>query len=74
LKSKAGRCSGADLCFWDIFTSVSDITFKRDAEVTNALRAFFSLLPSEALPAVIEGGVCPSTMAFENKQWPQQMR
>jgi len=74
LKSKAGRCSGADLGFWDIFTNVLDITFKREAEVTIALRALFSLLPREALPAVIEDGVLPSTMAFENKQWPQQMR
>ena len=57
LKSKAGRCSGADLGFWDIFTSVLDTTFKREAEVTSALRALFSMLPSEALPAVVEDGV-----------------
>ena len=38
LKSKAGRCSGADLGFWDGFASVLDITLKHKTKVTIALR------------------------------------
>ena len=60
LKSKAGRCSGADLGFWDGFTSVLDITFKDSAEVTMAVRVVLSSLPSEALRAMITDGLVPA--------------
>ena len=36
LKSKVGRCSGADLGFWDGFASVLDITLKHKTKVTIA--------------------------------------
>ena len=38
LKSKVGRCSGADLGFWDGFASVLEITLKHKTKVTIALR------------------------------------
>ena len=38
LKSKVGRCSGADLGFWDGFASVLDITLKHKTKVTIARR------------------------------------
>ena len=38
LKSKVGRCSGADLGFWEGFASVLDITLKHKTKVTIALR------------------------------------
>ena len=36
LKSNVGRCSGADLGFWDGFASVLDITLKHKTKVTIA--------------------------------------
>ena len=38
LKSKVGRCSGADLGFWEGFASVLDMTLKHRTKVTMAPR------------------------------------
>ena len=67
LKSKVGRCSGADLGFWDSFASVLDITLRHKTKVTIALRGGreFFWLP-EALRPCSKTVLCPSTMAFAN--------
>ena len=72
LKSKLGRCSGADLGFWDGFASVLDITLKHKTKVTIALRdgRFFS--EAKRCGRFSKAVLCPSTMAFAHKQWPQQ--
>ena len=73
LKSKVGRCSGADLGFWEGFASVLDMTLKHRTKVTMALRGGRAFLDDGCAAGTITNGALSQHHGFrKQRKRPQQ--
>jgi hypothetical protein len=74
LKSKVGRCSGADLGFWDGFASVLDITLKHKTKVTIALRGGRDFPDDGSAAAIFKDGALSQHHGLRKQEKRPQQR